>query len=512
MNFVRRNFQPGNRGDIAKALAQPTALTVVAPESPRPLELLLGVAYDRESTLTADDGVLHELLMTAAIRDDAALEKESHAVPMRHILRLLGPEARRDAVKDSLSRLLKNTVSFGAFEQVPLLVSWIERADANELVHFTLPAPIKGALAVKTDYAYIEIAALPAMRSKFVARLYKALVAELKAAGRQWIKGGDNKVTITASVDQVAAWVCFPREKDDSVRPGKLRERVLDVAASQFKDVQAFSLEVVPVVARTRGNPITEVRFELTLNPPTHHQIRATYDAAGIKQFGGIDALEFRVRQEIWLKASGHFAVTYGPAFHHGVLFGLWTACIREMLDEKPLSDGYSSRRFRGDRLRQEIARRGADEAAWQWAMEEAENPDLARLPIEEMKQTAAMGENARRARVWGDNARPLTVVTPVVVEQATKDPDPVSFDECSEIWISLDDTLSMQVIDDMVLESIDRYRDWRGDRQRTIKVRWWIKGNYQDMDFKRWSPSADDIETLKIRLNKYIDKVEYVR
>lgn len=511
MNFERRNFQPGNRGDIAKALAQPTALTVIAPESPRPLELLLGVTYDREATLTADDGVLHELLMTAAIRDDAALEKETHAVPMRHILRLLGTEARRDAVKDSLSRLLKNTVSFGAYEQVPLLVSWIERADADELVHFTLPAPIKCALAVKTDYAYIELAALPAMRSKFVARLYKALVAELKASGRQWVKGGDNKVTITATVDQVAAWVWFPREKDGSVRPGKLRERVLDVAAAQFSDVQAFAIKVVPVVARTRGNPITEVRFELTLNPPSHHQIRAIYDASGIKQFGGVDSPEFCVRQDVWLKASGYFLSQF-PDLSHSVLFGLWAASLQEMLDEQPLSDGYATRRYRGDRLRQEIARRGADEVAWQWAMEEAENPDLARLPKEERKETAAIGETARRERVWGENAKLLTVVTPIVVEQAPQDPDPVSFEDCSEIWISLDDTLSMQTIDDMVLEEIDRYRDWRGDQQKTIKVRWWVKGDYQFMDFKRWSPSEDDIETLMIRLDRYIDKVEYVR
>lgn len=511
MNFIRRNFQPGNRGDITKALAQPTALTVVAPESPRPLEMLLGVTYDRESTLTADDGVLHELLMTAAIRDDAAFEKETHAVPVRHILRLLGPEARRDAVKDSLSRLLKNTVSFGAFEQVPLLVSWIERADTEELVHFTLPAPIRGALAVKTDYAYIEIAALPRMRSKFVARLYKALVAELKASGRQWIKGGDNKVTITASVDQVAAWVCFPTEKDGSVRPGKLKERVLDVAAAQFRDVQAFALEVVPVVARTRGNPIIEVRFELTLNPPSHHQVRAFYDASGIRQFGGIDAPEFRVRQDVWLKAADHLCSQF-PDLAHGVLFGLWTACIKEMLDEQPLSDGYATRRYRGERLRQEIAKRGADQTAWAWAMEEAENPDIFLRSKQERKDIAAIGEAGRRQRVWGDKAKPVTVPAPVAIEEAPPVQEEVSFEDCSEIWFNLDDTLDMWTIENIVLEKVDRYRDWRGDQQKTIRVRWWIKGNYDDMIFNRWAPSADDIETLKIRLDRFLTNVDYVR
>lgn len=509
MNFVRRNFQPGNRGDITKALAQPTALTVVAPESPRPLEMLLGVTYDRDSTLTADDGVLHELLMTAAIRDDAALEKDTHAVPMRHILRLLGNDARRDAVKDSLSRLLKNTVSFGTFEQVPLLVSWTERADIEEYVHFTLPAPIKEALAVKRDYAYIEIAALPAMRSKFVARLYKALVAGLKSSGRQWIKGGDNKLTITASVDQVASWVCFPREKDGSVRPGKLKERVLDVAAGQFRDVQAFTLEVVPVVARTRGNPIIEVRFELALNPPSHHQVRAFYDGSGIRQFGGIDAPEFRVRQDVWLKAADHLCSQF-PDLAHSVLFGLWAACIKEMLDEQPLSDGYATRRYRGDLLRQEIAKRGADQTAWAWAMEEAEDPDLFLCSKQERKDIAAIGEAGRRQRVWGDKAKP--VAAPVTVEEAPLVPNDVSFEDCSEIWFNVDDTLNMQTIEDLVLEEVDRYRDWRGDQQKTIRVRWWIKGNYDDMIFNRWAPSADDIETLKIRLDRFLANVEFVR
>lgn len=510
MNIHRRNFQPKNRGDIAQALDKPTALTVIAPESPRPLELLLGVTYDRESTLTADDGILHELLMTAALRDDAALENDAHTVPMRHILRLLGTEARRDAVKDSLARLLRNTVSFGIYEQVPLLVSWLERQEGDDLVHFTLPLPIKTALTAKTEYAYVEIAALPAMRSKHVARLYKALVAELKATGRQWIKGANNTVTITASVDQVADWVCFPREKDGSVRPGKLKERVLDIASGQFKDVQAFGLTVIPVSAKTRGNPLIEVRFELKLNPPSHHQIRATFDATGIKQFGGVDAVEFRVQQNVWLKASGYFLSQF-PDLSHGVLFGLWAASLQEMLDEKPLSDGYATRRYRGERLRQELAKRGADQTAWAWAMEEVETPDLVLRTKAERKEIAVIGEAARRERVWGEAAKPVATISAVVEEEALQAPAAVSFEDCSAIWINLGDCPSTAMVDDMVLEPIDRYGAWRGDKQKLIQVRWSVHGNFDFHDFPKWSPSEDDIETLKARLNRFIERVEYV-
>ncbi len=510
MRFHRRNFLPENRGDVSKALASPTALTVVAPESPRPLELLLGVTYDRESTLTADDAALHELLMTVALHADAALENETHAVPMRHILRYLGVEVRRDAIKESLARLLRNTVSFGTYEQVPLLVSWIERKDSDDLVHFALPAPIKSTLTAKSEYAYVEIAALPAMRSKFVARLYKALVAELRAGGRQWIMGGDNTVTITAAVEQVADWVCFPKERDGSVRPGKLKERVLDIAVEQFKDVQAFGLQVMPVTSKTRGNPIIEVRFELTLNPPSHHQTRVIFDASGIRPFGGIDAPEFRVRQDVWLKASGHFVAQF-PDLSHSVLFGLWNRCLTEMLEEQPISAGYATRRYRGERLRQELAKRGADQAAWAWAMEEAETPDLVLQTKEQREELAAVGEAARRERVWGENSKPVGVPVPAVVEDAPSAPVAVTFDDCTEIWIDLDRTLSIQTIEDMVIDPIEAYGNWRGEELKTIRVRWWIRGDIDFMDFKRWSPSQEDIETLERRLGNYIDRVEYV-
>lgn len=508
MNFHTRNFRPTNRGDIAKALDKPAALTVVAPESPRPLELLLGVTYDRESTLTADDATLHELLLTIALHADAALQEETHAIPMRYILRCLGPEARRDAVKDSLARLLRNMVSFGSYAQVPLLVSWIERKDADDVVHFTLPSPIKNALTAQTEYAYIEISALPAMRSKFVARLYKALVAELKATGRRWIKGGDNEVVVTASVEQVAGWICFPREKDGRVRGGKLKERVLDIAVDQFKDVQSFAVAINAEPAKTRGNPILEVRFVLTLNPSSHHQTRILFDAPGIRQFGGVDAPEFRVRQDIWLKASGMFVEAYGPGLHHGILFGLWTACLQEMLDGKPLSDGYATRRYRGNRLRQEITKRGADAAAWAWAMEEADSPDLVLRSKAERKEIADAGEAARRERVWGGEARSVVAHQAVAAVEAT--PSVISFEECSEIWINLDDTLTIQTIDDMVLEEVDRYRDWRGDEVKTIRVRWWIKGNLDSMEFKK-PATLDDIETIISRIDTFVASLEYV-
>ena len=180
------------------------------------------------------------------------------------------------------------------------------------------------------------------------------------------------------------------------------------------------------------------------------------------------------------------------------------------MLDEQPLSDGYATRRYRGERLRDEIARRGADQTAWAWAMEEVETPDLVLRSKAERKDLAAVGEAARRDRVWGDKAKPVATTAPVIVEEVPTS-NRVSFEDCTAIWIDLDDTLAMTTIEDMILDPIEAYRSWRGETQKTIRVRWWIRGDFGFHDFTRWSPSEDDIETLKVRLNRYISNTEYV-
>ncbi|MEY9562283.1 replication initiation protein [Sinorhizobium fredii] len=506
----RQNFRPKPRGSLSTALAKPSNLERIAPESPRPVELLKGMRVDGNSTLTSDDAALHDLLLSSAYEADRGLTADMHTIPMAHVLHYFGAEARRDAIKASLGRLLKNTVSFGTedgqrYEQVPLLVSWLSRKDDVETVHFGLPDPMRRIMTEKREFAYLELAALPKMKCKFSQPLYRVLLAKVRESRRVWIPGEDNTVVVTASVDEIGAWVGFPREKDGSIHSGKLRTRMLENVARDFDRIQAFKIAVNPVRGTTRGNPIIEVEFELTLAAADHRRIRANYDSAGIKQFGGTDVEEYRARSDIWLKAINQLVATDTShvSLSHQVLFRLWTAAINEMLTQEPISEGYHNRIFRGESLRDQIDRLGPDAAAWGFIQEEAEDPDLLSRSKQERIEIANVGEVARRERVWGADAKPVAS-TPAKspVQQAPA----IRFESCGEIRLTLNNTLTtIDAIEEMVLDPIQYYRAWSGEQQKTIRVQWCLDGADDHMVFRKKISEHDAMELSK----RFSDHIE---
>lgn len=511
----RQNFRPKPRGSLSTALAKPNNLERIAPESPRPVELLKGMTVDGNSTLTSDDAALHDLLLSSAYEADRGLTADMHTIPMAHALHYFGTEARRDAVKASLGRLLKNTVSFGTddgqrYEQVPLLVSWLSGKNDVEIIHFGLPDPIRRIMTEKREFAYLELAALPKMKCKFSQPLYRVLLAKVRESGRVWIPGEDNTVVVTASVDEIGTWVSFPREKDGSIHSGKLRTRMLENVARDFERIRAFKIAVNPIRGTTRGNPIVEVEFEITLAAPDHRRLRASYDAAGIKQFGGTDVEQYRVRSDIWLKAINQLIATdtsYANLSHQ-VLFRLWTAAINEMLNGEPISEGYHKRIFRGESLRDHIDRLGPDAAAWGFVQEEAEDPDLVSRSKQERIEIARVGEAARRERVWGNEAKPVaSLPAKSRVQQASA----VLFESCSEIRLTLNDTLTtIDAIEEMIFDPIQYYRAWSGEQEKTLKVQWRLDGTEDHMIFRKRISEGDAMELTK-RLSNHIEgSMEY--
>lgn len=506
----RQNFRPKPRGSLSAALARPSNLERIAPESPRPVELLKGMTVDGNSTLTSDDAALHDLLLSSAYEADRGLTADMHTIPMAHVLHYFGAESRRDAVKASLGRLLKNTVSFGTddgqrYEQVPLLVSWLSRKDNVETIHFGLPDPMRRIMTEKREFAYLELAALPKMKCKFSQPLYRVLLAKVRESGRVWIPGEDNTVVVTASVEEIGTWVGFPREKDGSIHSGKLRTRMLENVTRDFERIRAFKIAVNPIRGTTRGNPIVEVQFEMTLAAPDHRRIRASYDAAGIKQFGGTDVEEYRVRSDIWMKAINQLVATDTSYVNlsHQVLFRLWTAAINEMLSGEPISEGFHNRIFRGESLRDQIDKLGPDAAAWGFVQEEAEDPDLLSRSKQERIEIASVGEAARRERVWGDEAKP---VASLPANSSVQQAPVVFFESCSEIRLTLNDTLTtIDAIEEMVLDSIQYYRDWSGDQEKAIRVQWRLDDADDHMIFRKRVSESDAMELAK-RLSNYIE------
>lgn len=383
--MIRKAFTPATRGDISTAISEKT-ISKIAPESPRPAPLLDGVKISSEDKLTATDIALYELLLSRAYERDTAfkakglpLEDADNISVGNIVLPYLGASSRRAAVKAALKRLNETTITFGStetllYEDVPLLTSWFESNKTDDKIGYSFPPPIRDLMRRMPGYAYIELAPLPDMKSRYSIRLYKKLA--LEASKQKWLATGDNTITLTGTPADVAAWAGFQTE-NGTVSMSKLRDRVLKFVDVDFADIRAFSVSFRENYGTGRGRPVESIDFRITLNAPSHHLTHASFEKGEHKQkgLGGVDAPEFRVNSMIWQKAQSTF---WGHQRRlHTAYFDAWQLALLEAIDEAPMSPGYGRREYRGRRLLNAIQALGADEAAYKFCAEEVADPDL---------------------------------------------------------------------------------------------------------------------------------------
>ena len=380
----RLQFQPGTRGDLRGALAPRGGFAEVSPESPRPVEMTLyRSSRGRVDALTADDQALWEVLLSLAYDDDRAMKADVTSIAMGDLVRYLGGRPKREDVKKSFSRLKATEVTLGVkswgryFENVSLLQGWLRIEDGSDFVEFSFPGPIRELMASQQDYAYVELAALPGMKSKYSASLYRRLAYH--GSKRPWQAGAANVFTLTYTPDEIADLVGFPRLKG-KVQPGKLNERFLSKAEADLAPVKAFSTKVRLVAdEHARGRPLKSVEIEVTVNPPSHRLTRALFSrrrAAGEPRIGGIDLPQYQVDSVMWRKAFRAYRDQLSLMPRQ--CFELWSVALDEALGERPLTDGYGTRAYRGQALLNAIREKGANAAAWGLMSEEADSPDLA--------------------------------------------------------------------------------------------------------------------------------------
>ena len=377
---MTRFIQPEPRGSISEAVST-RSLTKMAPESPRPLEMLDAVEITSADILTADDAALHELLISAAYEADKDMSNDFTSLPVATALKFLGDHARRDALKISMRRLMSTTVSYGSkktrrFENVPLLFSWLESTETEDMIRYSLPEPIRILMREMPAYAYLELAPISQMKSKYSVRLYRVLAAA--AAREKWTPNGGNRVTVSATLEDLFAWTGFALDKDGSMSFGKFRQRVLNDLDKELSTVRRFGLRIEEIRKEGRGRPLERVDFHLNLRAPSHFMTRATFEPGehNKRGIGGVDAPEFRVNSNIWKKAEKTF--WNERKFQHRVFYHAWLIALQEALDKDPVSPGYTQREYRGHRLLNAIEKLGADEAAFKFCAEEVADPDIA--------------------------------------------------------------------------------------------------------------------------------------
>lgn len=433
-------FQPNTRGDLREALARRNGLHLVAPESPRPVEMLLTrVSLDGSDALTADDEALYDMLISLAYADDKTMTAETTAIKYGRLIKYLGGRHKRVEVQRALERLETTRVRFGfhwgsdnrRFARVPLLTSWDRLERDDDVLEYTLPRPIRALMATQSEYAYLELAALPRMESKYSSRLYRVLA--WTARKRKWKPGGENRFSLSHTPEQLADLVGFPR-LNGKLQVGKLRERFITKIESDFADVRAFTVRVrCEHAPKRRGNPLVSVVLDVDLSPPSQRAARNRVLFRRVRngdapRVGGKDSRQYQVDSLVWRRARKAYREVLGLATARD-MFELWVVALDEALDGAYHTVAGKDRKFRGDRLLDAIRKRGANEAAWAFISEEADSPDLAPhdggTTFEEHTGRIECAERRRMARAFPKADKPKPEAASVSAPEAIRRPPP---------------------------------------------------------------------------------------
>lgn len=536
------HFRPAPRGTVEKALSTPGGLAQVSPESPRPAEMLENVELHQLEgfALTVDDEILHDLLASKAYEADQAMPDQVHTLRIGDATRYLNtrgiehnakattkeeriPRGRveRSDIIASLRRLKMSTVTYGAaggrkFSDVSLIEWWSETTEDEDIVRYRLPAPIRELLGTQPRYAYLELAALPSMSSKYSLRLYKRLA--LEASARKWVPGEDNTVRLSPTPAELAAWVGFPLDANGNVKAGKLRERVLDHLEKDFADVRAFRLSVTPRKGSGRGAPIEAIDIDITLRAPDRRAVRLFFrPSLDPVRVGRKDLEKYMLDSRTVRRANAAFGRAMG-LIHGSEFSALWQIALEEALSGDPISDGYATRPTRGKQLLATIASRRADFAAWEFFAQECEDPDILLIRRNDFgayieREKAA--DEARYERLGDDAPRGTRKRAPAFIADETAaaplaEPKAVPTDltlaDCSAVIFNVDPACGSYEVDE-VGEFVAKMK-WTGSRLVDVTLRYGAHG-HETWIVGRYPASEDDIDAILRRFKTAIDGIE---
>lgn len=413
-------FTPAPRGNITAAIAS-GQVEHLKPESPRPVEMLDGIRIVSSDILTAADCALYELLVSTAFASDPTLSAEENVLPSFIARDFLGG-IRRPQVEAAMDRLRKTVVEFDVYEngvrrwgRVPLLIGWLT-SDGDEedrdVLHYTLPLPVRQLMNQPERYRYIELAVLAKMQSKYGIRLYKKLLVRATS-------GLDNLMEFDASPAEVADWLDY---RPSQWHGGQFKTRVLEPALEDLKLSKKFEVEIAEVHGRRRGSPVVRYRFKITPKARSYFTMPTLrVDKEILAAYKHRDHPTLQVSPKIWLRAETLYRDTVvrdgwvradGPT-----LAKAWLHALDEALSDPTLV--IEGREYRGAKLLAAIKAEGADQSAWSLADEEVRKPDLI-LKVRDLVRSEVHVHDRRIARASQPSESPVAALpapTPVVEE-----------------------------------------------------------------------------------------------
>lgn len=524
-SFSRRQpFHPAPRGSTSEALAKGASLALVAPQSPRPAEMMSGVIIDNgDVDLTGFDLALHELLISRAYESDRSMSAMAYEIPLAECLRFLGPDARREAVERSLNKMEQIKLSFTgedgrSFRGVKMLTTWEATLNSETSLGYQFPEPIRWLMRTMPSYGYIELNALGrgSMRSKYSHMLYKRIALEV--AKRPWKAGEDNRFELAFTPEQLAEVVGFPPIKG-AIPFGKLQERVIAKVLDDFAGVRKFDVRISydGMPAPKKGTTVGQIEFGVRVNPDPHHTVfanTAPFVKAGYR-IGAPDEPRYRINSVFWLRVPSKFK---SLGIDHHLAHATWLVALKEALDNDPLTSSYAARRYRGSNLLSAIDADGVEAAAWCFFAEEAElGRDLVgSAHVAKNRQTA---DKDRKQRVESVKKPKSKKTSPAAEAQTTADlpaakasptnfpaTETPTFENCTHIDLEIDEAATLCDLDDVIYQHLAR-RCWSGGRRVELRAYFTVPGqNVRDHYLFTIDPIDEDelIYELK-KIDKWI-------
>jgi len=542
-NFKRPNspptaFHPKTRGDLTEAFKSAEAMKDIAPQSPRPTEMLTGYTFelkdeeDETVDLTASDLAFREGLLSYAYDTDPTMTKGYYEIPMTACQRFLGPGVRPDAIIKSLKRLRKVFVNFTgptrSYRSVQMLSAWysIENdAEKTVTIGYQFPLPVLEMMRYMPRYGYIELNAIGGgnMRSKYSLALYNHLVHEVSQ--RPWKEGSDNTFTISMTPERLADIVGFPLIAGQ-VKFARLNERVIKQLAHDLFHVQKFKVTITfdGEVAPKKGTTVKLIDFNVTVRVDDRRLTRPEFAKDRV---GAPDEPRFQLNSVFYKQVSKKFKSLVLPAF---AAHWVWIAALQEALDKSPLSKEFHVRDFRRERLLASIDNIGVEKTAWEFFAEEASkgadlsrsvhiDKNLRKVKVAQLdryrkaKASVAVDE-PKKPKVQKTVMSPQAVpeVVPVVAAQAPKPgAEVVPFEQCTHVELTVKE-VSTTTFEMDVLNKVKNIVWFHGPR-RTLRFRYLSGGGYATLDLPIMLELEQDLlDELRIcKADRFIEMNEIV-
>lgn len=532
--YVRQSapFQPANRGAVSAALETRKSLSIIAPQSPRPSEMLAGVSLSEGAAdLTSTDLALHDLLITKAYETDRSMLATSYEIPMSECLRFLWADARTADVTASLRRMETVRLSFAGdqgrtFRDVQMLTSWTAITGDGISVGYQFPDPIRQLMRSMPSYGYVELAAIGqgSMRSRYSQMLYKRLAHEVSQ--RPWREGGDNTFALEFTPAELAEVVGFNAPAKGFF--SKLQERVISKFASDFLNVRKFDLHItydgLAAPARGQGKTTSLIQLHIKVHPDSHHTVRSDtrpLQAQG-HRIGKPDVPRYRINSVFWLSVVKNFK---SLGLTHFSAHWAWQVALDEAIEEAPLTPEYSKRRYRGKELLGAIDANGPEAAAWCFFSEESQlGSDICnsthvakklsqaeRNRIKRLVENKPKAKSKKKERPLAD-AKPAAVGKAVVATPKGHEELRPTFENCTHIDLEIDPAASATDLDDIIYSHIDSII-WNGTRRIILRAYYDVPGQRDVRQHFRFIISPEDEDELLIELRKigtWIDTPTY--